>query len=92
MYRAPERDSPDTDVEGGDRGTESTPACPLGCELSARRWYLRESVSWGMGLCIVSGVLDAIAALAQNEALALAARALRAMGDRIVDAGQHRRS
>lgn len=51
-----------------------------------------ERVSWGTGLCVVSGVLDAVAAVAQNEALAVVARALLAIGDRIVDAGQHRRS
>ncbi|WP_267885322.1 hypothetical protein [Streptomyces sp. NRRL F-5126] len=37
-------------------------------------------------------VLDTVAVLTQDEALAWVARALRAVGDLIVDAGQHRRS
>ncbi|KAK1178047.1 hypothetical protein B7755_007765 [Streptomyces sp. NBS 14/10] len=92
MCRTPEPDSPDADTEENGRGTERNPARALEPGSSAKRWYLRERASWGAGLCVVSGVLDAVAALAQNEALAVVARALLAMGDRIVDAGQHRRS
>ncbi|CDR08231.1 hypothetical protein GCM10022420_047600 [Streptomyces iranensis] len=92
MCRTPEPDSPDTDTEENGGGTERNSARALEPESSAGRWCLRESTSWGVGLCIVSGVLDAVAVLAQHEALAIVARALRAMGERIVDAGQHRRS
>lgn len=92
MCRTPDPDGPDADTEESGRGTERSPARALESESSAGRWYQRESTSWGRGLCVVSGVLDAVAALTQNEALAVAARALRAVGDWIVDAGQHRRS
>ncbi len=57
-----------------------------------RRRHLRSGISWGTGLRVVLAVLEAIAVLTQEEALAVAARALRATGNLIVDAGQHRRS
>lgn len=78
MCRTPEPGSPD--------------ARRPGASSLAGRWYPRENTSWRTGVCVVSGVLDAVAALTQNEALAMTARALRAMVDLIVDAGQHRRS
>ncbi|OAR26912.1 hypothetical protein A8W25_01050 [Streptomyces sp. ERV7] len=64
-------------------GTESGPVV---------RWYPREGASWWKGLRAVLSVLDTASALKQNEALALAARALIAVGDLIVDAGKHERS
>ncbi|MGI5347673.1 hypothetical protein ACQEU8_05700 [Streptomyces sp. CA-250714] len=90
MCRTLEPNGPDEDKEENGAGAERKPA--PGSEPSARWWYLRGSASWGMGLRVVFGVLDTVAVLTHDEALALVARALGAVGDLIVDAGQHRRS
>ncbi|UED85062.1 hypothetical protein [Streptomyces profundus] len=81
-----------TSGEKGEDGKENGERPALGPARSARRWRLWEGVSWGTGLGVVFAALDAVAVLTQDEALAVAARALRAVGNPIVDAGQHRRS
>lgn len=90
MCQTLEPNGPDEDKEENGAGAEQKPV--PGSEPSARWWDLRRGASWGMGLRVVFSVLDTVAVLTQDEALALVARALRAVGDLIVDAGQHRRS
>lgn len=82
MCRTLEPNGPDGDKE------ETAP----GSEPSTRRRHLRGNASWGTGLRVVFGVLNTVAVLTQDEALAMVARALHAVGGLIVDAGQHRRS
>nr|WP_157529355.1 hypothetical protein [Kibdelosporangium sp. MJ126-NF4]CTQ90138.1 hypothetical protein [Kibdelosporangium sp. MJ126-NF4] len=51
------------------------------------------TASWWKGLRAVLSVLCAVAQTSRNhEALAMAARALIAVGDSIVNAGRHKRS
>ncbi|MEU3255710.1 hypothetical protein [Streptomyces sp. NPDC006997] len=94
MCRTPKPNGPNDKEENG-AGAEGEPA--PGAEPPTGRRHLRGSTprsdaSWGRGLRVAFGVLDAVAVLAQDEALAVVARALRAVGVLIVDAGQHRRS
>ncbi|MEU5839603.1 hypothetical protein ABZ820_38940 [Streptomyces diacarni] len=95
MCPAPQPDSRDADAERhvctAVRGRTRTVE-PGDSASPAGRWYLRENTSWGSGLRVAFGILDALATLTQHEALALVARALRAVVSSIVDAGQHRRS
>jgi hypothetical protein len=86
--RSPMWHGPEPNEEGGDTGS---PAAPVHQPISCVRWY-RRNTGWWKGLRIVLSVLSSAVSLNQDEALAIVARALIAVGDMIVDAGEHKRS
>ncbi len=60
---------------------------------AGERWYPQEEHSWWWrGVRVVLCALDTFAALNHEGALAVVAKALIAIGDVIVDAGEHKRS
>ncbi|TCO55639.1 hypothetical protein [Actinocrispum wychmicini] len=56
------------------------------------RWCPQEGYPWWRGLRVVLGALGTVAALKHDGAVAVVARALIAVGDVIVNAGEHKRS
>ncbi|HEX4815106.1 MAG TPA: hypothetical protein VFV66_20380 [Nonomuraea sp.] len=82
----------DPDDSGEATDGASADANSAGDASSVVRWSTRESTSWWKGLRTALSILEVVAALRQDEALVVATRALIAIGDMIVGAGEQERS